>query len=190
MYLFAQFQPKNDLDIPPEMLPVFIGVMCVVLAIAIAVGICALLTFSKALSRCKPRNRTMEPGMVWLNLVPCLNIVWQFLTVIRVSESLKNEFYDRGWDDRGDFGKGVGIAGLCLNIAGSLPIPIVQMVLGLASLVCLIMYWVKVAGYSKELAEGGRRGGRDDYDDDNYDDRPRRRRGRDDDDYDDDYDRR
>lgn len=188
MSLFAQFQPKNEPDIPPEMLPFLIGFVCVFLAIALVISICFLLSMSKALSRCKPRNRTMEPGMVWLNLVPCLNIVWQFLTVIRVSESLKNEFGDRGWDDRGDFGKGIGIAGLCLNLAGSLPIPFVQLILGLASLVCLIMYWVKVAGYSKELAHSGTRG-RDD--DDDYDDRPRRRRGRDDDDdYDDDYDRR
>jgi len=180
MYLFAQFQQKNDLNIDPAILPVVIGVTCVFLLIALVVGVCFLLSMSKALSRCKPRNRTMEPSMVWLNLVPCLNIVWQFLTVIRVSESLKNEFQDRGWDDRGDFGKGMGITGLCLNIAGALPIPILQLVLGLASLVCLIMYWVKVAGYSNELAGGG--SGRE-YDD--YDDRPRKRRTRDDD-YDDD----
>jgi hypothetical protein len=184
MQLFAQFQPKNEPDIDPALVPVLIGVVCVFLAIALAVGICFLLSMSKALSRCKPRNRTMEPGMVWLNLVPCLNIVWQFLTVIRVSDSLKNEFYDRGWDDRGDFGKGMGIAALCLNIAGSLPIPILQLVLALASLVCFIMYWVKVAGYSKELAGGG--GSSRDYDDD-YD-RPKKRRKRDDDD--DDYDSR
>ena len=41
----------------------------------------------------------MEPGMVWLMLVPCVNIVWQFVIAIRVPESLRNEFRDRDQDD-------------------------------------------------------------------------------------------
>jgi hypothetical protein len=32
----------------------------------------------------------MEPGMVWLNLIPVLSLVWQFITVIRVAESLES----------------------------------------------------------------------------------------------------
>jgi hypothetical protein len=180
MPLFAQFQPQpRNNDIPPELLPVLIGIVCVFLAIGLVIAIFFLLTLSKALSRCRPANRTMEPGMVWLNFVPLLSLVWEFITVIRVAESLKNEYYDRGWDDRGDFGKNLGLATCILNLLGI--VPFIGGLFSLAGLVCFVIYWVKVAGYSKELAE---RGG--DYDDD-FDDRPKKRRKRDDDDdYDDD----
>jgi hypothetical protein len=183
MPLFAQFQPQPNNGPPDEFMAIFIGVVCVALVVGLVILILYLLTLSKALSRCRPANRTMEPGQVWLNLIPLFNIVWQFITVTRVAESLKNEFYDRGWDDRGDFGKSVGTAYCVLNLAGF--VPFIGGLFSLAGFVCFIIYWVKIAGHSKELAGDG--GGYNDYDD-----RPRKRRSRDDDydDYDDDYDRR
>jgi hypothetical protein len=55
-----------------------------------------LLTLSRTLSQCHPRNQAMQPGMVWLNLIPLFEFVWQFVTVSRISQSLKDEFRDRG----------------------------------------------------------------------------------------------
>jgi hypothetical protein len=184
MPLFAQFQPQPKNGPPDEFMAIFLGVMCVALAVGLVIAIFFLLTLSKALTRCRPANRTMEPGQVWLNLIPLFNIVWQFITVARVAESLKNEFYDRGWDDRGDFGKGVGTTYCIMNLLGF--VPFIGGIFSLIGLVCFIIYWVKVAGHSKELAGGG---GGGDYDDD-YDDRPKKRRKRDDYDDEDDYDRR
>lgn len=185
--LFAQVQNNANDEIPPEALAVFIGIMAVILVVALVIAIFFLLTLSKALSRCSPRNRTMEPGQVWLNLIPLFNIVWQFVTVNRVSESLSNEFYARGWDRRGgeDYGKSVGTTYCVMNVISL--IPYCGGLFGLIGLVCFIIYWVKVAGFSAKLA--GRAGAYDDdYDDrdDRDDDRPRR--GRDRDDRDDDYD--
>jgi hypothetical protein len=182
MHLFAQANFNNNAGIDPAVLPVLIGVMCVAMTIGLAIAIAFYLTLSKALSRCKARNRTMEPGQVWLNLIPVFGIFWIFVTVSRISESLKNEYYDRGWDERGDFGKQIGLAFPICSLLGI--IPFIGPLFSLGSLICLIMYWVKIAGFSKELAGGG---GRAADDDDDYDDRPRgRSRGRDDDD--DDYD--
>jgi hypothetical protein len=153
-------------NLPPGFLAVMLVVVGVVVLVAIVIAIFFLLTLSKALSRCSPDNRTMEPAMVWLNLIPCLNIVWQFVTVIRVSESLDNEFYARGYDRGDDYGKNIGISYCVLNLMGW--IPYLGVVFSLAGLVCFILYWVKIAGFSKQLASAG------DYDD--YDDRPRRKR--------------
>lgn len=180
MPLFAQFQqqPQNG---PPEelILTILLGFLCVVLVIALVVMIFFLRTLSTALSRCRPANRAMEPGQVWLNLIPIFSIVWQFITVIRVADSLRNEFYDRGWDDRQDFGRGMGMASCTLNLLGA--IPYIGMLFGLGGLVCFVIYWVQIAGHSRTLFDD--RGGDDD-------DRPRKRRRDDYDDYDDDYDRR
>ncbi len=152
------------------------------------IGIFFLLTLHKALAKCHPRNRTMEPGMVWLNLIPLFNLVWQFITVVKVAESLEYEYRDRGWHRRGeDYGKGLGITTCALGFGGI--IPYCGILIVLAGLVCSIVYWVKIAGYSRDLSTGSTR--YDDYDDDeddHYDDdrRPRRRRReRDDDERDD-----
>jgi len=117
----------------------------------------------------------MEPGQVWLNLIPIFNIVWQFITVSRVADSLRNEFYDRGWHERNeDYGRGIGTAYCVLNIISA--IPYIGGIFALGALVCFIIYWVKIANYSGQLA--ARTGYHDDYDD--YDDDDDRRDDHDD----------
>jgi hypothetical protein len=107
---------------------------------------------------------------VWLNLVPLLSLDWQFITVVRVAESLRNEFRDRRLRGGGDYGKGIGLAYPILGLLGI--IPFVGVLFSLGSLGCFIMYWVKIAGLSGKLAAPP-----DDYDEDrdDEDDRPRRR---------------
>ena len=159
------------------MLGVCMMVALVIILVAMLPQIFFLLTLSKALSRCSPRNRTQEPGMVWLALIPFVGIVWIFINVIRIAESLENEFRARRWHDRGeDYGHGIGIAYCCLVL--SCCIPYLNLLAGIPAIVCWILYWVKIANLSGQL-EGG---ARDDYDD--YDDERPRRRDRDDD-YDD-----
>lgn len=170
-----------------EILAVMLVVMGIMIVIGLIVQIFYLLTLSKALGRCSPENRTMEPGMVWLNLIPCFGLIWIFITVTRMSESLGNEFYARRMDERGnDYGKSLGITYNALFLAGM--IPYIGILFSLGGLVCWIMYWVKIAGFSSQLAASSSSG----YDDDDYDDRPRKRKKRrmiddydDEDDYDD-----
>ncbi len=177
---------------PDELLGLLLAFLCIVLLIALVVGILFLMTLHKALARCAPHNRTMEPGMVWLNLIPLFGLVWQFITVVRVGESLKNEFRSRGWDRRDeDYGKGLGIISCCLGIAGN--IPYIGLLFSLGALITFIMYWVKIANFSGQLARRPYADYEDDDYEDDYDDRDDRRdRGRArerDRDRDDDYDR-
>jgi hypothetical protein len=156
---------------------------CCGLAVWLVVVIFFLISLSKALHRCHPRNRTMEPGQVWLNLIPLFNIVWQFVTVNRVADSLRNEFYDRRWD-RGDtdYGRGVGTVYCVLNpVVGVLNAasnvePVLALVvvpLALVALICFIIYWVKIANFSGQLvARPGDYDDYDDYEDDEPDDEP------------------
>jgi hypothetical protein len=179
--ILAQVKQRGPFDGKDgEILAVVLVVMGIFLVIGLIVQICYLLSLSKALSRCSQENRTMEPGMVWLNLIPCFGTIWIFITVIRMSESLGNEFYERRMDERGnDYGKSLGITYNVLVLCGM--IPYIGIIFSLAGLVCFIMYWVKIAGFSSQLASD--RGG---YDDD-YD-RPRKKKRQRDDYYDDDDD--
>jgi hypothetical protein len=171
--------PNND-DIPPELVGVLAAFVCGFLVVLLIVFTFFFLTLSKALSRCHHRNRTMEPGQVWLNFIPLFHLVWMFITANRVSDSLRNEFYDRGWE-RGedDYGRGLGTTACVLWIVGGLPY--IGVLFGIGWLVCFIIYWVKIANYSSQLASR--------YDGDYEDDDDRGRRRDDDDDRDDDRDR-
>ncbi|MBY0514256.1 MAG: hypothetical protein K2P78_10140 [Gemmataceae bacterium] len=173
---------------------VFLGIMCVGLLIGLAITIFYILTLTKALNRVRPELRDLEPGQVWLVLIPFFNLYWNFVIAQKVPSSLENEFRERGMHTRGeDYGAGVGKWYAICSIASI--VPFVNYVAGPAGLICLILFWVKIAGFSKQLAEDGgggdedddrpRRRSRRDEEDDDEDDRPRRRRRRDDDDYDD-----
>jgi hypothetical protein len=159
----------------------FICFYGVILLIALGIQAMFLLTMSKCLKQIAPRNRQMEPGSVWLCLIPLFGIVWTIIMILRVAYSLRDEYDDRRLRGDGDFGKTLGIVYI-----------VSAFICGIVALVCFIMYWVKIAGYTRELVESRdddrprrRRRDEDDADDvndDQDDDRPRRRRRRDEDD--------
>lgn len=40
----------------------------------------------------RPENRRMEPGLVWLQLIPLFNYVWVFFVVRRIADSLARQY--------------------------------------------------------------------------------------------------
>ena len=119
-------------------------------AVAISFGIFYLLTLSGALKKCSPQSRTMEPGMVWLLLIPLVSMIWQFFVVNALAKSLGNEFRLRNMNGEDaepgkSVGMGLAICGVCSII------PIVNFVAGPLAFVLWIVYWVRIAGYSRKL---------------------------------------
>jgi len=116
----------------------------------LAAYIIFILSLSQALSKCSRSSRTMEPGMVWLMLVPLFNLVWQFLVVIALAKSLGNEFRARGIPNiEPEPGKSIGIAMSVCAVCGI--IPLVNLLALPAQLVFLIIYWAKIADFSRRL---------------------------------------
>jgi hypothetical protein len=110
-----------------------------------------ILTLKKALNQCAPVSRTMEPGMVWLLIVPFVNLVFNFFVVLAISRSLANEFARRGIPGQ-DPQPGQTI-GLAMSICGCCcAVPLLGAVAGLAFVVLWIIYWVKVGEYSRQLS--------------------------------------
>ena len=130
------------------------GVMMVAVLIGIVIMLIPLifycLTLQKALNRVSPENRAMAPGMVWLLLIPLFNIVWQFMVVLNMAKSLGAEFKKRNLAEEADPGKSIGLTA-CILLCCSV-IPFVGGLAGLGYLVCWIIYWVKIAGFSGKLA--------------------------------------
>ena len=132
----------------PELIVMFL----VAMALILLPGIFYLLTLQRALQRCAPDARTLTPGLVWLLLVPVFALVWHFIVVKEVSKSLHNEFARRNTPNiEPEPGKGIGLA-MCILLATTL-IPLLGIFSGLAGIVCWIIYWVKISGYSWMLQQ-------------------------------------
>lgn len=131
-----------------EWLPMLIivgGILFV--GVLINVFVCWIL--SSACSSVPAEHREIEPGLVWLLLIPCFGVLWNFFVFPRISRSFRRGFTALGDESRGDCGEAMGwwIAGCAI---GSI-IPCVGYIAGLAYLVLLIIYLVKVNGLKDEL---------------------------------------
>lgn len=144
--------PASDLAVQ---VIVYVG-----LAVAVLVGVLVQCLFLRslagALRECDEENRAMPPGQVWLNLIPLFGVVWMFITVNRVADSMQQEFRDRGYREDGDYGRGIGIGYNVLNLLSV--IPFIGSILGIVALALWGTYWSKVSGYRKTLAAGVRYG--------------------------------
>lgn len=104
-----------------------------------------LLTLQNTLRAISPENRRMPPSNVWLLFIPLFNLVWQFIVVDRISQSIGAECARLNipvTDPKPTYS-----IGLAWNICSCLAfIPFLG---GIASLVTFIIYWVKVSEYKK-----------------------------------------
>lgn len=133
----------------------------IIFAVSLYVACLYLRTLSRAVRACSEKNRAIEPGDVWLMLIPFFNIVYSYIVVNRVADSLKSEYKRQRYDDTQGFGRGVGLAFLICNQVAALfalsvlivpsPLALVGNLLSLAALVCWIVHWVQIAGYSRVL---------------------------------------
>jgi hypothetical protein len=138
------------------------------LGIGIFVGALFMITLRDLLRSVSPQNRAMQPNHVWLNFVPVFNLVWMFVTVIKIRNSARAEFRSRGWATQEDFGYGVGLAYAATIIVSQVlslvseyvnesafeTMTLISGLLSLVALVCWIVYWVKTANVKNRLAYG------------------------------------
>lgn len=121
----------------------------IAMAIGIAVIVFYILTMQKALNLAGPRHQKMNPGLVWLMLIPLVNLVWHFFVVKNVSESVKSWAAEKGVEV-GDASYTIGLIACIANCCGL--IPVLNLLAGPVGLVCFIIWWVKVAGLNKLMS--------------------------------------
>jgi hypothetical protein len=134
-----------------SMSPTTAGAFCVGYLTGLIFSILFYFTLHRCLARVKLSNRDMTPGLVWLNLLPCFQIVWIFITVSRIGSSLRKEYKDRDWPTEGEgFGMTVGIAYAMLFLGCH--IPFVNLLFAIPWLICWFAYWWQIASYSDRIA--------------------------------------
>ncbi len=135
------------------MLGIFGAVFCGAMLFAIAVNVVLCLILSAFLKRLPERYRTQQPSMVWLLLIPLFSVIWNFFVFPKISESYKNYLDDHGSTDHADAGRSLAIAYsvlVCVSL-----IPYINMCLGPAALIVLIIYLVKINGYKSRIVPEG-----------------------------------
>jgi hypothetical protein len=132
-----------------------------------------LFTQQRTLQAIQPANRLLNPGIVWLQLIPVFGQVWQFFIVIRIASSIRKEIVSRQDDSiLGIYNAAmvnkldnrptlrIGIAYCILFTTGifanifTLKIEVlygVVVFLFFSGMICWIIYWVLLAQYKNKL---------------------------------------
>jgi hypothetical protein len=130
--------------------PWHLMVLFVVAGIMLLPVILYILTLQKVLNKCAPGSRTLDPGMVWLLIVPFVNLIFNFFVVFGLAKTLGNEFRRRGTPVADPTpGQTIGLA-MCICFACGI-IPVLGLLASVAGTVLWIIYWLKISEYSRAL---------------------------------------
>lgn len=111
-----------------------------------------LVTLQSTLNEVSFENRKIQPAQVWLSLIPLFGLIWQFIIVNRLADSLREEFNSRNiLLDESRPGSGIGLA-YCILFCCSV-IPFLGFLTAVAGLICWIIYWVKINDYKLKLRQ-------------------------------------
>ncbi|GAA0874094.1 hypothetical protein GCM10009118_05020 [Wandonia haliotis] len=118
-------------------------------AVSLLISVLFLLTLNNTLKEVSPENRLVPYNNVWLMLIPLFNVFYAFYLYPKLCDSIKAEFEARGIEEKGDYGKTIGLVLASITIA--LFIEPIQNYAQLVSAVLLIIFWVKISGYKNKL---------------------------------------
>ncbi|AHW61787.1 hypothetical protein SAMN05444285_102226 [Draconibacterium orientale] len=132
--------------------PQEIIILLIIPALSVIPLIFYLLTLQNTFNAISIENRRMQSGEVWLTLIPLFGLVWQFIIVNRLADSLKAEFNAKNITvDEERPGVGIGLA-YCILFCCSI-IPFVNFLTGVAGIICWIIYWSKINNYKIKLIQ-------------------------------------
>lgn len=109
-----------------------------------------LISLQSTLNAISIANRKMPSGNVWLLLIPLFGTVWHFIIVNNLADSIKAEANSKNikiTESRPAYN--VGLAMCILNCLFF--IPGLNILSGIAGLICWILYWVKISSYKNLL---------------------------------------
>jgi hypothetical protein len=131
-----------------------LGMFGTVIALVIIGAIPAILfvrSIQNTLKEIKPVNRKMSIPFVWLMLVPVLDLVIQFVVVIKLSASIEQELKERGISYRG---KPTLIAGIIFCILPYFSFyPPFEKYTKYLWFISFFFYWAQVVEYKRKLID-------------------------------------
>jgi hypothetical protein len=137
---------------------VFVAIFGALFLFMQAIGVAVCLFLSSCFKRIPEEHRKLRPGMVWLLMIPCFNIVWNFFVYPALSESYTAAFESQGSNPHGDCGRTLALV-YCILVAVSVVlsmipcISIISCFTSLASLVVWILILVKAGGLKSQISD-------------------------------------
>jgi hypothetical protein len=143
----------------PGLAPYFQILLLVVIIIPV---IFFFLAQQRTLELIRPENRLMSPGQVWLQFIPLFGLIWQFIVITRISDSIRKELNTPVGDSifaeetvphnhRPTYNPGMSYATLfCITL---LPLGLFKSMAALIGLGAWITYWIQLSRYKKKLKE-------------------------------------
>ncbi|MGK0187286.1 MAG: hypothetical protein ACI9R3_003072 [Verrucomicrobiales bacterium] len=142
---FNPSQPAVDAAAAGIMIAAAVGGL--VIGLAIVAVICYLVVQNyKAIPA---EHRKMEPGKVWLMMIPFFNLYWMFPVFLGLADSYKSYFNSVGDESVGDCGRQLSLW-YCITTCTCI-IPCLNYITGLISLVLLIIVLVKAFDLKKKV---------------------------------------
>lgn len=130
-----------------------LNMMMALVFLVVSIGINAVICYllQQCFNRIPPQFRKQQPGMVWLLLIPCFSLIWNFFVFPPLSKSFKAYFDSIDRMDVGDCGEGIGLGFSICSVAYI--IPFLGCLTGPAALVLLILYLVKVNNLKNQITD-------------------------------------
>ena len=126
---------------------VIVGLITLVVVLAIKALVCYLL--SLCISRVPEQFQLIEPWQVWLLMIPCFDLYWNFVVFAKIPQSFQAYFASIGEPRNGDCGQQLGFWLAICGVAGI--IPGVSSIAGPAALILLIILLVKFFDLRKQI---------------------------------------
>jgi hypothetical protein len=138
----------------PELIELIVVLAVMAGAMLIGLGIQAFICWVTAKTAAAiPRQfREVEPGLVWLLLIPCFPLVWNFFVFPKIASGYQRYFHATGNHQNGDCGAGLALW-FCLCAVFSV-VPLVQYVAALAWFVLVIILLVKFWDLKGQVERG------------------------------------
>ncbi|EOR95904.1 hypothetical protein ADIARSV_0917 [Arcticibacter svalbardensis MN12-7] len=132
-------------------------------------------SITKILDHIAEENRLIQPRLIWLLLIPGLNLIWNFVVASKLSLSIKNEMVARDFDITGKPTYIQGLLYAIISLIGVIPTVIILFsartpeeiiqaakvipdnvviaieVIGIIQIILFITYWTKISWYKNIL---------------------------------------
>lgn len=134
------------------------GLFLVILIVGITLRVIFLINMMNLLKKVAASRRTLEPGLVWLQIIPIFAYIWNFVMVTRIADSVGAEIQARGMygDDKPGFGVGLGmsicaVVGALGSFGNAMGLLSISLLAWVAYLLLWIIYWVQMSQYSSRM---------------------------------------
>ena len=152
MQMLAQYESSSSGGPPAAFFAAFAAVFCGALLVSLAIQAVICYIVISLFKRVPVEYRKQNPNLVWLMLIPLFNLVWSFFVYPKLSQSYEAWGQAVGRTDVGNAFGGMALA-LCICMCCCI-VPYLNACAGIAVLVLLIIYLVKINGLKEKLGGG------------------------------------